>query len=275
MTVSARELAFGDDLSGALQTKVHDAIVARQQDDPAIVPIAILAGGKGARLAPYTSVLPKPLMPVGDRAILEIVLGQLSACGFRKVTLCVGYLSHLIRAVLSNGACHGMDIAYVQESEPIGTAGPLKLIEGLDSTFVAMNGDILTTLDYRDLLRAHRESGNALTIATHTRTVKIDYGVLHLEDSSEKIANVSAYEEKPEFSMAVSMGIYVLEPVALDYVPSDAYFDFPELVRGLLRSGMPVGAYRFDGYWLDIGRHEDYAEATRVWESSEHEFLPA
>ncbi len=263
----------GADLATLLVSQARESVAEVDDDDPTGVRIAILAGGKGTRLAPYTSVLPKPLMPVGDRAILEIVLGQLAACGFEHVTLCVGHLSHLIRAVLADGGNHGVNITYVHEAEPTGTAGPLKLIGHVDRTFIAMNGDLLTTLEYRDLLRAHRASGNVLTIATHARTVRIDYGVLHLDPSLERVAEVSSFEEKPELSMAVSMGIYVLEPRALEYIPAGEYFDFPDLVKALLRAGEPVGAYRFDGYWLDIGRHEDYAEANRVWESSEHVFL--
>lgn len=261
----------GSDLVSVLAAQARES--AGDHDDPTGVRIAILAGGKGARLAPYTSVLPKPLMPVGDRAILEIVLGQLAASGFARVTLCVGHLSHLIKAVLADGGSHGVNIDYVQESEPLGTAGPLKLIGDLERTFIAMNGDLLTTLEYRDLLREHRASGNVLTIATHARTVRIDYGVLHVDHSVERVADVTAYEEKPELSMAVSMGIYVIEPRALDYIPDGEYFDFPDLVKALIQAGEPVGAYRFDGYWLDIGRHEDYAEANRVWESSEHMFM--
>lgn len=265
----------GSDLAAILVAQARETAVAVEDDDPTGVRIAILAGGKGTRLAPYTSVLPKPLMPVGDRAILEIVLGQLASYGFEHVTLCVGHLSHLIQAVLADGGNHGVNITYVHESEPTGTAGPLKLLGAVDRTFIAMNGDLLTTLEYRDLLRAHRQSGNVLTIATHARTVRIDYGVLHLDHSAERVAEVSSFEEKPEISMAVSMGIYVLEPRALEYIPEGEYFDFPDLVKALLRAREPVGAYRFDGYWLDIGRHEDYAEANRVWESSEHVFLQA
>lgn len=263
----------GSDLVSVLAAQAHQTVADVDHDDPTGVRIAILAGGKGARLAPYTSVLPKPLMPVGDRAILEIVLGQLAASGFAHVTLCVGHLSHLIKAVLADGGSHGVTIDYVHESEPLGTAGPLKLIGDIEQTFIAMNGDLLTTLEYRDLLREHRASGNVLTIATHARTVRIDYGVLHVDHSGARVSDVTAYEEKPELSMAVSMGIYVIEPRALDFIPAGEYFDFPDLVKALIRAGEPVGAYRFDGYWLDIGRHEDYAEANRVWESSEHVFL--
>jgi NDP-mannose synthase len=267
--------AYNYELTDALTEQARRVPAEAVHVDPALVRIAILAGGKGARLAPYTSVLPKPLMPVGDRAILEIVLEQLALAGFRRVTLCVGYLSHLIRAVVDNGGRHGIDVSYVQELDPIGTAGPLRLIENTNETFIAMNGDILTTLDYADLLRTHRASGNMLTIATHVRTVSVDYGVLHLADTGEPIAGVNRYVEKPEFNMAVSMGIYAVEPEALKYIPEDGYFDFPDLVKALLRDRQPVGAYRFDGYWLDIGRHEDYAEATKAWESAEHSFLPA
>lgn len=263
--------AYAHDLSDTLVEQAH--VSAAVHIDPALVRIAILAGGKGTRLAPYTSVLPKPLMPVGDRAILEIVLEQLASTGFKHVTLCVGYLSHLIRAVVDNSR-HGIEISYLQESEPIGTAGPLKLMEDADDTFIAMNGDILTTLNYGDLLRAHRANGNMLTIATHVRTVGIDYGVIHLGDSTEKVTEVTDYVEKPEFAIAVSMGIYAVEPEALNHIPA-GYFDFPDLVQALLRDGQPVGAYQFDGYWLDIGRHEDYVEATTAWESAEHSFLPA
>jgi NDP-sugar pyrophosphorylase family protein len=142
----------------------------------------VLAGGRGTRLAPYTSILPKPLMPIGERAILEIVVEQLAEQGFTDITFSVGYLSHLIRAVFDNRADPNVTIRYVQEDNALGTAGPLGLVEGLDETFLMMNGDILTTLDYRDIVRFHRRNRNVLTIATHERTVKFDYGVLHLSN---------------------------------------------------------------------------------------------
>jgi NDP-sugar pyrophosphorylase family protein len=212
-------------------------------------------------------------MPIGDRSILEIVLGQLREHGFRRVVLSVGYLSHLIRAVLEhhnsgNGSGPPLDIAYVQEDTPLGTAGPLRLISGLDSTFVVMNGDLLTTLDYSELIAAHRASGNALTIATHRRTIKVDYGVLHLDGEVGATSRVVAYEEKPEFASTVSMGIYVLEPLTLEYVPESEAFDFPDLVHALLEAGHPVGSYEHDGLWFDIGRHDDYERAIQAWEAT-------
>jgi NDP-sugar pyrophosphorylase family protein len=173
----------------------------------------ILAGGKGTRLAPYTSILPKPLMPVGDRAILELVVDQLAATGVRKVSFCVGYLAHLIRAVFDQREKGDVEIAYVHESEALGTAAPLRLVEGLDSTFIVMNGDVLTTIDYGDLVSYHRASGNVLTIATHERSIKIDYGMLHL-DVSERVRdfNVPSQQGREQSGeKQVRWGVYARE----------------------------------------------------------------
>jgi NDP-sugar pyrophosphorylase family protein len=222
----------------------------------------IFAGGRGTRLAPYTSVLPKPLMPIGDRSILELVINQLSESGVADVTLCVGYLSHLIEAVVGNGFTQGVNVTYVREQEALGTAAPLRLVEGLDKTFFAMNGDVLTTLDFGDLLRHHRETGSIVTIATRERPIQIDYGVLHLRPTGDRVYK---YTEKPKTTSTVSMGIYVLEPEALEYIPPEGHFDFPDLVKALLRARQPVGALRFDGLWFDIGRRDDYEEAVTAW----------
>jgi NDP-sugar pyrophosphorylase family protein len=224
----------------------------------------VLAGGRGTRLAPYTSVLPKPLMPIGNRAILEIVLEQLAGCGIVDVTLSVGYLSHLIEAVIGDGSRCGVTVRYVEENQALGTAAPLRLVEGLDDTFIVMNGDVLTTLDHGDLLRSHKEAGSVLTIATKHRPIRIDYGVLHMR-TSEGRAYVREYEEKPEIDSNVSMGVYVFEPEALDYIPPEGYFDFPDLVQALLRAGEPVHAFRYDGVWFDIGQHDDYEQAVAAW----------
>jgi NDP-mannose synthase len=226
----------------------------------------ILAGGRGTRLAPYTSILPKPLMPIGDRSILEIVVEQLAEHGFTDITFSVGYLSHLIRAVFDNRADSDVTIRYVHEEKALGTAGPLSLVEGLDDTFLMMNGDVLTTLNYRALVRFHRQNRNVLTIATHERTVKFDYGVLHLSNGDRPgPSRVQAYEEKPEVASTVSMGVYVLEPRALAYVPEAGHFDIPELVHALLDAGEPVGSYSHRGVWFDIGRKDDYELAASVW----------
>jgi NDP-sugar pyrophosphorylase family protein len=219
----------------------------------------ILAGGRGSRLAPYTTVLPKPLLPVGDRAILEIVLTQLRGAGIEEVVIAVGHLAHLVQAVLGDGSSHGLTIRYHVEDEPLGTAGPLKRLDGIDDTFLMMNGDVLTDLDYSALLAGHREAGNAMTIATHERDVATDYGVLHTNGADA----VVAYEEKPRLHYRVSMGVYALEPAAIEYVPAGRAFDVPDLVQALLAAGEPVGSRPHDGYWLDIGRHDDYERAQR------------
>jgi NDP-mannose synthase len=224
----------------------------------------VLAGGLGRRLAPYTSVLPKPLMPVGEQSVLEVLVEQLEKNGIKDITFCVGYLSHLIRAVFDTRQNGHVKITYVQEEGARGTAGPLKLVEGLDDTFLAMNGDVLTTLDYGALLRHHKERGNALTIATHTRRIKIDYGVIHVGNGSDS-RRIVGYEEKPELASTVSMGVYAVEPRVLEHVPHSVHFDVPDLVQQLLRVGERVGAFPFDGVWFDIGRREDYEQAVGTW----------
>jgi NDP-mannose synthase len=230
----------------------------------------ILAGGRGSRLAPYTTVLPKPLLPVGDRAILDVVVRQLHRTGFDDLTIAVGHLAHLIAAVFGDGSDHGVRIAYHEERTPRGTAGPLASIDGLDETFLMLNGDVLTTLDFRELCDAHQAAGNALTIATHRREVFIDYGVLHTDDDRRLVA----YEEKPTLSYTVSMGVYALEPRVRAYVPADRPFDLPDLVHALLAAGEPVGSFPYDGYWLDIGRHDDYEQAIAEFDRLLPDLLP-
>lgn len=234
----------------------------------------ILAGGKGSRLGPYTTVLPKPLLPVGDRAILDVVVRQLKGCGFSDMTFAVGYLAHLIRAVFADGSEHGVSIAYHEEDKPLGTAGALATVEGLDETFLAMNGDVLTALDYGTLYEAHKAAGNLLTIATHRRVVKTDYGVIHINGRTGATSSVTGYEEKPEIPYVVSMGVYVAEPEVLSYIPAGEHFDVPDLVVKLLDADLPVGSYLYDGYWLDIGRHDDYERAIEEYEQLKDELLP-
>jgi NDP-mannose synthase len=230
---------------------------------PALAPrrAVVLAGGLGTRLQPYTTVLPKPLMPIGDRSILEVLVGQLEEAGIVDIHFSVGYLAHLIEAVFETRQNGHVNITYVREQEALGTAAPLRLVGNLDSTFIVMNGDVLTTLDFRDLVHFHREQGNELTIATHNRSITIDYGMLHLDESSR----VREYEEKPTIASPVSMGIYVMEPSVIEHIPEEGYFDFPHLVNALLAAGAPVGAYLHDGLWFDIGRQEDYEQATSIW----------
>jgi NDP-sugar pyrophosphorylase family protein len=226
----------------------------------------ILAGGKGSRLAPYTTVIPKPLMPIGDRAILDVILRQLQEKGFDELTLAVGYLAHLIKAVIGDGSAFGVKIEYHDEQTPLGTAGALATIDNLQEPFLAMNGDVLTSLDYRALFDTHIAQQNALTIATHRRTVKTEYGVLHLDGQQGDTRQVIGYEEKPEFHYVVSMGIYAVGPGVLDLIEPNEPLDLPDLVQRLLDDGRQVGSYLYDGYWLDIGRHDDYAQAVEDYD---------
>ena len=230
----------------------------------------ILAGGKGTRLKPYTTVLPKPLMPVGDMPILEVVLRQLKAAGVTRVTLAVGYLAELLQAFFGNGSRIGLQIDYSMETTPLGTVGPLTLIRGLDDTFLMMNGDILTDLDFNELVSYHRKRGALATIATYVRQVKIDFGVIKTDSSGM----LTDYVEKPEYRYQVSMGIYVFEPALLGYLKPGERLDFPDLVKNLLAAGKPVAAYPFSGYWLDIGRPDDYARAIEEFEAHYRDFLP-
>jgi NDP-sugar pyrophosphorylase family protein len=217
----------------------------------------ILAGGKGTRLAPYTTVFPKPLMPLGDKPILETIIKQLKASGFEEVILAVGYLSELIKAYFNDGSKYGLKISYSKEESPLGTAGPLSLINGLDQTFIVMNGDILTTLPFSRLLKFHKEKGGVATIAISRRTMNIDYGVIELNDNG----SIKDYIEKPQPSYDVSMGIYVFEPEVLKYIPAGQKLDFPDLIKKLIGAGKKVYGYVNDEYWLDIGRHDDYERA--------------
>jgi NDP-mannose synthase len=227
----------------------------------------VLAGGRGTRLAPFTSVLPKPLMPIGDRAVLEILMEQLAHHGITEIHLCVGHLSHLIRAVVGNQRREGLRVRFVDEQHALGTAGPLRLVEGLDESFLVLNGDVLTTLDFAELLRFHRDAGHTLTIASHRRELRLDFGVIHRQSESSSL--VARFEEKPELTLTVSMGIYVMEPQVLDYIPEAEHFDFPDLVRKLLDADLPVGSYLYDGIWFDIGLRDDYEQAVAVWERLE------
>jgi NDP-mannose synthase len=229
----------------------------------------ILAGGKGTRLAPYTVAFPKPLMPVGELPILEIVVRQLRHYGFKRVTMAVGHLAELIQAFFGDGSKFGLTIDYSREERPLGTAGPLHLIPDLDDEFLVMNGDLLTDLDYGTLMRWHAEMKNEATIGVYEKKVRIDLGVLE-RDGDNRIVD---YKEKPLLTYEVSMGVYVFSKSVLQHVPR-GYFDFPDLVLELIRLGRPIRGYRFQGLWLDIGREEDYSKAVETFEGQRARFLP-
>jgi len=231
----------------------------------------ILAGGKGTRLAPYTTVLPKPLLPVGGVPILETVLRQLKYHGCTEVVLAVGYLAPLIRAYFDeNPLSKELDIRYYQESEPLGTAGALPLIEGLDEPFLAMNGDILTTLNYSKLLQFHKDEDAALTVAVTQKQIQIELGVLDINDNG----HIVGYDEKPVKLYPASMGIYIYSPKVLELMEKDVYLDIPSLVLKLIEMGERVSAYKSDSFWLDMGNRDDYERASAEFEQNRVAFLP-
>ena len=230
----------------------------------------VLAGGKGTRLAPYTLVFPKPLMPIGDMPILEILLRQMKNYGIDEVILTVGYLSDLLKSYFGDGSRFDIKLTYSYEQTPLGTAGPLSLINGLDDTIFVTNGDVLTTLNFSHMLAWHRKKRAAATIATHPRNVKIDFGVVH-NDSDHRITD---YTEKPSLDYLVSMGIYIFEPEVLNYIPHEQYMDFPDLVLKLIQTGNTVTGYPFAGYWQDLGRLDDYSQATADFDAMRSQFLP-
>src|SRR3954447_22131484 len=233
----------------------------------------VLAGGLGMRLRPYTAVLPKPLMPVGDRPVLDIVIRQLRYRGFERVTIATGYLAELIEAFFRDGQEYGVAIDYHREHTPLGTAGAIASIPGLEEPFLVMNGDVLTDLDHRALLRQHAESGAAATIATITRDVQVSLGVLHFEDPGQPDL-LTSYDEKPHFEFEASMGVYAFSPRVLGYMQPDERLDFPDLIRRLAEAGEAVRAYRSDCYWLDIGRHDDYEQALEEFERMRDKLIP-
>ena len=232
----------------------------------------IMAGGKGTRLGPYTAVLPKPLMPLGDMPILELILRQLKHHGITEVTLAVNHLSHLIRAFFDEGQRLGMQISYSYEDHPLGTAGPLgAVLDQLSDHFLLLNGDLLCTLDFSALVRTHLEQGAQGTIATYLREMKSDFGVLDVDEQRRLVG----YREKPVYRHNVSMGLYVLSKEAVrPHVAPNVYLDMPDLMKKMLEAGQKVHCFAADGQWLDIGRPDDYALAQDLFASQRQAFLP-
>lgn len=229
----------------------------------------ILAGGRGTRLRPYTVVLPKPLMPIGEYPILEVIVRQLIAAGFDHITMAVNHQAEIIKAFFQEGEKWGVLIDYSLESEPLGTMGPLRLIDDLPDNFLVMNGDILTDLDFATFHDAHVGEGNIFTISAMTREHRIDYGVLDT-DEAERLCG---FREKPVASYTVSMGVYMVSAAAVEFIPSKGAYGFDNLMLELMAAGRPAAVRRFDGYWLDIGRPDDYALAIEEFESMRSRFL--
>jgi NDP-sugar pyrophosphorylase family protein len=230
----------------------------------------VLAGGKGTRLVPYTRIIPKPMMPIGDKAILEIMLYQMRRAGIDEVILTVGHLAGLMRAYFQDGTQLGVHIDYSLEDHPLGTAGPLGLINGLNETFMVCNGDVLTTLNLQDFIDFHKQNEGIATIASHQRQINIDLGVIQVNGDY----SIVGYQEKPTLDYLVSMGIYIFEPAVLGYIPKGQYLDFPDLIKILIGEKKKVVAYPFGGYWADLGRADDYEQANIDFEQMRSQFWP-
>lgn len=229
----------------------------------------ILAGGKGSRLMPFTTSIPKPLVPVDDMPILEIVLRQLKHYNFTDIVLAVNHLAELIMAFFGDGKKLGLHISYSMEDKPLGTVGPLRLIKELDENFLLMNGDLLTTINYKDLFLNHLKHRNDITIATHQKEVIIDLGVLEVKD--ERLVR---YIEKPKYYFDVCTGIHIFNKNILNLIPKDKKMDIPEIMTKAKKCGKKIKCYRRNYFWLDIGRHEDYESAVKIFRDKKKLFLP-
>ncbi|MDH4262402.1 MAG: sugar phosphate nucleotidyltransferase [Spirochaetia bacterium] len=229
----------------------------------------ILAGGKGTRLKPFTATIPKPLLPVGDIPILEVVIQQLVSTGFTRIALTLNHMAHLFMAVIGDGSRWGIKIDYYIEDKPLGTAGAIKLVNNLDDNFLVMNGDLLTTIDYRALFDFHVKNQASGTIATNRRNHFVDFGVLDMDTSGKLIS----YNEKPSIMYQVSMGINILSRNSVSYIPDNEKFDMPDLMMTMKEDNKAVFCYSTDCYWQDIGRVDDFQKASDDFTSNPEMFL--
>lgn len=224
----------------------------------------ILAGGKGVRLKPYTITLPKPLVPVGEEPIMQLVLVGLANQGIKRVDICVNHMCDLIKAYFGDGSQLGLDIRYSREEKPLGTVGPLRLLNNLPDDFLVMNGDVLTDLSLRRLYHEHLNNDAIMTIAVFKRRTAVDFGVIKFDDDNY----VWKFIEKPEYDASVSMGVYIFNRRVLEYVPENTYFGFDDLMYELLQAKERVKVVEHHGYWLDIGRPDDYERANNDFAGS-------
>lgn len=229
----------------------------------------ILAGGKGTRLRPYTVVLPKPLMPIGEYPILEVIVRQLVHQGFTHITMAVNHQAEIIQAFFGNGERWGITIDYSPEKTPLGTMGPLRLITDLPENFLVMNGDILTDLNFSRFLQEHVRSGVEFTISSYQREVRLEYGVLEIGVDHR----LTGFHEKPVSHYDVSMGVYALNRSIIKRIPKNDSYGFDQLMLDLITTKRPATANRFQGYWLDIGRPDDYETAIDMFELHRGLFL--
>lgn len=229
----------------------------------------ILAGGKGTRLRPYTIVLPKPLMPIGDYPILEVIVKQLVSHKFTHITMAVNHQADLIKTFFGDGSKWGIKIDYSLEDKPLSTMAPLKLIKNLPDNFLVMNGDILTDLDYEFFFETHVRNKNIFTISSYQREVKSEFGVLELNNEDALIG----FKEKPIITYDVSMGIYMVSKEAISYIPENTFYGFDHLMLDLMKNKKEIKIQKFKGYWLDIGRPDDYIQAIEEFDKLKERFI--
>jgi mannose-1-phosphate guanylyltransferase len=230
----------------------------------------IMAGGRGVRLRPYTTLIPKPLVPIGEHSIIEIVLRQLATCGFERATIAIGHLGHLIRAFVGDGSQWGIEVRYTHEDRPLGTIGPALIdLDDRPCHFLIMNGDILTDLRYDEFLDAHVASGAPLTVATYQREHMVDFGVLDVAGST-----IVRFREKPTYQYSVSMGVYAVAAETLRQYTVGQPLGFDDLILDLLGRGQDPANYPFSGFWLDIGRPDDYDRANEEFKQLRPLLLP-
>jgi len=229
----------------------------------------ILAGGRGTRLRPYTTVLPKPLMPIGDYPILEVIVKQLAYYGFEHITMAVNHQADIIKAFFSDGSKWRVHIDYSLEDRPLSTMAPLGLIKDLPEDFLVMNGDILTDLDFYEFFEYHTSNKNIFTISSFKREQKSEYGVLEIDNLNKLVA----FREKPVINYEVSMGIYMASKKILKYIPKNKPYGFDNLMLDLIADANPASVKQFDGYWLDIGRTDDYLQAIEEFDKLKERFL--
>lgn len=228
----------------------------------------ILAGGQGTRLRPYTVVLPKPLMPLGEYPILEVIVRQLASQGFDHITLAVNHQANLIKAFFGDGKQWGVRIEYSLEPQPLSTIAPLCLVPDLPEDFILLNGDVLTDLNFAQFYHDHVQNSRLFTIAAARRRHTIDYGVLEVEAN-----RLTGFTEKPTVDYLVSMGVYAVNRAVLKYVPPGLKYGFDNLMKDLLADSQQVRVETYDGYWLDIGRPDDYAQAIDDFEARREQLL--
>ena len=228
----------------------------------------ILAGGRGTRLLPYTITLPKPLMPIGDYPILEIIVRQLKNNGFAHITMAVNHQAEIIQTFFGDGSKWGLKIDYSLEDKPLSTMGPLKLIDDLPNDFLVMNGDVLTNLNFTKFYQNHVENKNIFTISSFAREIKTEFGVLESDDST-----LVGFKEKPVLRYDVSMGIYMASRRVIECIPEKSAYGFDDLMLNLIKNSQKPKLDKFKGYWLDIGRPDDYNEAIKIFEEKQEWFL--